>query len=87
MNLYLISQDYNPGWDTFDSAVVAANNEGEAKLIHPHKVDNWDGKENSQSTGSIFRTWVDAEDVEVQLIGIAKEGTEKGVILASFNAG
>jgi len=35
MKLYRISQDKNDGYDTYDSAVVAAENENEAKLIHP----------------------------------------------------
>lgn len=35
MNLYKISQDVNDGWDTFDSAIVAAKSEEDARNIHP----------------------------------------------------
>lgn len=38
LNLYLISQTVNNGYDTYDSAVVAAASEEEARLIYP---DNW----------------------------------------------
>jgi hypothetical protein len=35
MKLWLISQDVNTGYDTYDSAVVAAETEEQARLIHP----------------------------------------------------
>lgn len=35
MKLYLISQTENRDWDTFDSFVVAAKNENDARLIVP----------------------------------------------------
>lgn len=35
MNIYLLSQTENTGYNTYDSCVVIANNEEEAKLIHP----------------------------------------------------
>lgn len=35
MNLYLISQIYADGYDTYDSAVVAAASEQEARETHP----------------------------------------------------
>jgi len=35
MNLYLLSQTENRGYDTFDSCVVCAPNEEQAKTIHP----------------------------------------------------
>jgi hypothetical protein len=36
MNLYLISQGVNKGYDTYDSAVVAVKNEEEARNTKPH---------------------------------------------------
>lgn len=33
MKLYLISQDVNNGYDTYDSAVVCAANEAEARAL------------------------------------------------------
>ena len=35
MNLYLLTQDVNVGWDTYDSAIVCAESEAEAVKIHP----------------------------------------------------
>ena len=46
MKLYLISQDVNDGYDTYDSAVVAAESEEDARSIHPSPfvVFSQDGK-------------------------------------------
>ncbi len=35
MNIYLLEQDCVDGYDTYDSAVVIAENGTEAKYIHP----------------------------------------------------
>lgn len=83
MNLYLISQDVNNDYDTYDSAVVAAKSEDEAKQLHPRgndeKVSEFDGMGGS--------TWAAIENVQCIKIGTAVKGTKQGVILASFNAG
>lgn len=76
MNLYLISQTADCRYDTYDSAVVAAYDEAQARLTHP------DG-----STEGCVRAWVPPHEVTVQLIGKASPGTQPGVICASFNAG
>ena len=77
MKLWLISQNENNNWDTYDSMVVAAKNEEIAKEILPPYV-NWE-------KGS---SWCSSSDkVVVEYIGEAKEGIEEGIILASFNAG
>ena len=39
MNLYLISQTQNQTYDTYDSAVVAAESEEHARAIHPSGSD------------------------------------------------
>lgn len=79
MNLYLISQEVNNDYDTYDSAVVCAENEDEARLTPP-SGDAWD------KTWRL--TWVeDPKDVKVKLIGIADQSISKGVVLASYNAG
>ena len=86
MNLYLISQTENNGWDTFDSAVVAAETEQETAEIHPESAygntfaDGW--------KSSYAGAWCPRPDqVKVELLGTAKDGTEAGMVLASFNAG
>ena len=82
MNLYLISQDANDNYDTYDSAIVAARTKKEAQMIHPSGLyDNWDGKTWE------YGSWASFEDVNVELIGVAKKGTRKGIVLASYNAG
>ena len=81
MNIYLISQDKNEGYDSFDSAVVVAENEEKAKLIHPCGNTDWDGIKNE------YYDWAKAEYVSVELIGIATGNDVPRVICSSFNAG
>lgn len=76
MKLYLISQGHNQGYDTYDSAVVAAESEEDAKLIRP-----------GGGPRSGYDGWCDPEYVECVYLGEAKEGSESGVICASYNAG
>lgn len=76
MKLWLISQTVNRGYDTYDSAVVAAADEMAARLTSPS--GEW----------LITHGWCVAPDqVTAKYIGDAKEGQQAGVILASFNAG
>ena len=79
MNLYLISQTINQGYDTYDSAVVAAVSEDSARSIHPGGGD-WDGKFKS------YGAWCAKEDVNVRIIGTAADDIS-GVVGSSFNAG
>ncbi len=84
LKLWHLSQTANTGWDTYDSAVVAAANEEAARLIHPDDfgfpgLDNWAYRHSP---------WAPTPDqVTVRYLGIAAEGVEPGVICASFNAG
>jgi hypothetical protein len=78
MNLYLVSQDLNDDYDTFDAVVVAADNEQDARKIHPSELE-WDSYSND---------WVHISDIDklnVELLGTAAEGVEAGVVLASYN--
>jgi hypothetical protein len=72
LKLWRISQEVNQGWDTYDSAVVCASTEAEARIMQP------------SSFGS---GWCAPEHVKVELIGKAAKGIGPGVIVASFNAG
>jgi len=99
MNLYLISQDKNSDYDTYDSAVVAAKSHTDARNIHPssfvtHITDGvWMGTySGGANTGSEYETgeheWLlysDIDQVKVEYLGKTKKN--RGVILASFNAG
>lgn len=80
MNLYLLTQDVNTGYDTYDSAIVAAKDEDFARKINP--------SESSKFGGYDAWDWaVSPDQVKVELIGKAVKGTLEGVVLASFNAG
>ncbi len=77
MNLYLISQQANNAYDTYDSAVIVANNSTEAKQFTGLNSETHD-------------TWTTPDNVTVTKLGIAspflnaKAGT---IICSSFNAG
>lgn len=74
MKLWKLAQDKNTDYDTFDSAVVAAETEQEAK-------------ETAIGDYGRYGTWVAPEFVNVELIGEATMGIKKGIIISSFNAG
>ena len=84
MKLYLISQDKNNDYDTFDSAIVAAESEEQARRTHP--ILSW-GKNFDDGEYPSASSWVESQYVKVEYIGEAKEGQAAGVVLASFNAG
>ena len=97
MNIYLLQQEVNDDYDTYDSVVVVAKNEREARLIHPNPfvkhVSNgvWMGVNIS---GEEYETgkydWVKYSQIDlikVTLIGKAVKDQKAGVVLASFNAG
>lgn len=81
MELYKISQNKNTGWDTYSDAIVCAESEQEAQMIHPSGNKGWDGVERE------YGTWTDAKNVMVEHIGTVKDGMVKGVICSSFHAG
>lgn len=83
MNLYLISQTVNNGYETYDSAVVRAESEEAARRIHPNEdvfPEHWDGCTDT------WGDWANAADVKVELLGTALDGSSHGVVCASFNA-
>ncbi len=81
LKLYLLTQTANSGWDTYDSCVVAAEDEEDAKLYHPR-----DYRDVGSCVGR--REWVeDVNLVKAELIGTAEKNVEPGVVIASFNAG
>lgn len=78
--LWKLEQDENDGYDTYDSAVVCAVSEAEARKIYPGKYGDWGGN---------YGPWADSPDqVTVTKIGVADPKLEPGtVICASYNAG
>jgi len=84
MNLYLVSQSTNTGWDTYDSFVCRAPNEEVARNMSPSEGDpiNWSDED------SLSFTWCrKVSDVEVVFLGKAVDNTKQGVVCASFYAG
>ena len=92
MNLYLISQTDNQGYDTFSSAVVAAENEKDAVRISPNDLYTWSEEDECWLFGDskerdYFSSWTEPKNIKCELIGSAEQGMKKGLIMSSFNAG
>jgi hypothetical protein len=100
MKLFLISQSEVNEYDSFDSAVVAAHSEQDARTIHPseyvtHVTDGqWmgtysggpeEGKEYECSSGFDWPSYSDIDCIEVKYLG--ETNRERGLVLASYNAG
>lgn len=83
MKLFLIYQHVNNDYDTYDSAVVAAEDKKDAKTIHPRG----DGLSIVNNDDKGFNSWCKLKEVNVKYIGEAAEKIKRGVICASFNAG
>lgn len=97
MNLYKVEQSDNRDYDTYDSFVCAAENEEQARRMHPNgqvKVVDIDDKGNIRAFYDQERfleidTWaMNINSVTVELVGTADPKYKKPtVVLASFNAG
>ena len=94
-NLYLISQHTNNRYETYDSIVVSAKDEDEARKINPdgsvthYRDGKWMGtRDDGTEYERDYCEWVEFKDIDqltVQFIG--KTELESGVIiLGSFNA-
>jgi ferredoxin-thioredoxin reductase catalytic subunit len=85
MNIYLLTQDEETGYDTYDSCVVAAESEEEARKIHPGcYVENFNEDRYCECN-----SWAHyPEQVTILLVSQNTESyIKKGVICSSFNAG
>ena len=96
--IYLVSQSINNGYDTYDSMVVAAESEQDARLIHPsdfvthHNDGKWKGtyyncggEYDSPSGGDDWVEFSGIDKLTVQYLGETEHG--RGVVCSSFNAG
>jgi hypothetical protein len=81
MNLYLLTQEVNTGYDSFDSTVVCAESLEDAKTISPY------GEECTNKQDYRYDSWCKLDDVVARLIGVASDDQVRGVVVASFNAG
>ena len=81
MNIYKISQDIHTTYETYDSAIVIAENEEKARLTHPCDGEVFD-------SDGVWTSWVtkgQIDSIKVEFIGTTDK--ESGVVLASYNAG
>ena len=93
MKLWLLRQEQREGYDTYDSAIVAAETEDQARRIHPS--DSYEYSEAKKCFGYKDSSWnfnddswaKDIELITVSEIGEANPDLPAGVVLASFNAG
>ncbi len=80
MKIYLLSQDDNNNYDTYDSIIVCAESEEDARTITPYggpfveneRCSSWAKKSSA---------------ISCEEIGEANDKQIRGVIIASFNAG
>lgn len=87
MNIYLISQELNDNYDTYDSLVVIAENEESARLTHPYSGGiDWKDEDFNRHK-DVWVSFDQINQIKVELIGKAEKSQQKGVVLASFNAG
>jgi hypothetical protein len=80
MNIYLLEQNVNNDYDTFDAMVVCAPCETAARLMHPYDI---------YPTENVYdwEVWANTpEDVQVTLLGTSNNPTQE-IILRSYNAG
>ena len=80
MKLYLLEQNDNNDYDTYDSCLVCAENEADARTIDP------DG--NTFEENNRWSSWARSKEaITCQEIGEANGKQQRGVVIASFNAG
>lgn len=85
--IYLISQNENMNYDTYDSAVVVAPDEKTARQINPSMYCSTIFMEE-KDWNKPFSNWCSSPNrVKVKYIGIASEDQKVGVVCSSFNAG
>jgi hypothetical protein len=98
MFLYLLQQDINDDYDTYDACLVCAESEEEARKIHPgysvkyYRDGNWYDYDDKIVEDYYVNTWVPASEIDkinVTKIGILTNDDYKngGVVIDSFNAG
>lgn len=100
LKLYKLSQNINNNYDTYDSVIVCAASEEDARKVHPseyvtHSRDGkwygtYGGHEYETETETEYQDWVPFSQIgkiKVEYLGEAAKNIQKGVIVSSFNAG
>lgn len=96
MKLWLISQSVNSRWDTYDSAVIAAETEEAARYTYPDELKlgdkRWNGHkwlwylEDGRVLDYHSSSWTSPDNVQVEFLA-DNYGGAAGTVCASFNAG
>lgn len=101
MNIYRISLNENTGYNTYDSAIVVANSEDEARKIHPRSFNRFEpdkeiefilSKDGFLISNDIWwgydGDWCGApKEVNVQLVGTTDIYDKIRILCTSYNAG
>lgn len=75
MNIYLVTQNFNNTYDTFDSMIIIAKDDEKAK-----DISILDRKDDPD-------TWATRNHLKADLLGKAVKGSEEKIVFQSFNAG
>lgn len=86
MNLYLITRNDGVDYDQYDSAVVAAPDEEDAKALIEQDLHGWTNTDWKYVEKVLVVTHAEL-DIAIELIGTAVDGIEPGIVVASYNAG
>ena len=92
MMLWLIWQDDIDEYDTYIDAVVVAPDAELARRIHPssmfvwsEELSTWVYRDGGEAVD--YHSWVNIDNVHVELIGVAMGNMSSRVVCASFCAG
>lgn len=86
MKLYLLEQTDNNDYDTYDSCIVCAENEEDAKNISPDS--EYDDETYAFVENKKYSQWaMKKESITCEEIGEANANIPRGVVIASYNAG
>ena len=87
--LYLVERTDKVTWDEYDSFVVCAESEDEARRVYPSGRMFFEDDMSEQSKRYFKSGWTDKiETLEVICVGLASVSLEnRQVICASYNAG
>jgi hypothetical protein len=87
MKLYLLTQTANTDYyNAYNSCVVCAESQDDAKKIHPSSDFFWNNEKwVCKSTPNYNdKSWTKPSNVKVKIIGEASNSMRKGVICASY---
>lgn len=87
MNLYLITQKTDREFDYYAGAVVVAETEEEARLMHPgiYPRDEWLKWAGSELSW-MLDSWTTPDKVIVRCLGVSDSSVKAGVVLSDYRS-